>query len=75
MSDLNDFTQNGFAMVPNLLDAATIETLLAALAGVRTTEAVKQRGGRAFGIGGCWTLCPPSVRWRKAMCCKDWSPR
>lgn len=50
MNGLETFTQAGFAIVPNVLDAARVDAVLAALANVQTTEAVKQRAGRAFGI-------------------------
>jgi ectoine hydroxylase-related dioxygenase (phytanoyl-CoA dioxygenase family) len=50
MNGLNDFTQNGFAIVPNVLAAEAIEVLQTALAQVHRNEAVKQRAGHAFGI-------------------------
>lgn len=50
MNWIEDFHQNGFAIVPNVIDEARIEALLAALSEVRVTTAVKQRAGRAFGI-------------------------
>lgn len=43
-------TENGFAIVPNVIDAATVDDLLAALAHIHLGDAVKQRAGRAFGI-------------------------
>lgn len=42
--------QDGYAIVPDVLNAGTIEALLAALADIQLDEAVKQRAGRAFGI-------------------------
>jgi ectoine hydroxylase-related dioxygenase (phytanoyl-CoA dioxygenase family) len=50
MSTLERFPQNGFAIVPNVLDAATVTSILHALASVHLQDAVKQRAGRAFGI-------------------------
>jgi ectoine hydroxylase-related dioxygenase (phytanoyl-CoA dioxygenase family) len=61
MSNLNSFQQNGFIIVPNVVDAATIKALLDALADVRLQDAVKQRAGRAFGIR-CLLDVVPAVR-------------
>lgn len=58
MNTLENFQQNGFAIVPNVIDAAMVSALLNDLAGVRSTEAVKQRAGRAFGIRRLLELVP-----------------
>lgn len=50
MSWQEDFKKNGFAVVPNVLDAAQIEVLSNALSQVHLDESIKQRAGRAFGI-------------------------
>lgn len=47
---MNDLEQNGFAILPQVLDDAMLEAGLTALAEVRIAAAVKQRAGRAFGI-------------------------
>jgi ectoine hydroxylase-related dioxygenase (phytanoyl-CoA dioxygenase family) len=58
MTILTDFEQNGFAIVPNVLDAAMVTTLLDNLARVRLNDAVKHRAGRAFGIRRLLELVP-----------------
>ncbi len=58
MTTLADFQQNGFAIMPNVLAAATVSALLDALARVRLNDAVKQRAGRAFGIRRLLELVP-----------------
>jgi ectoine hydroxylase-related dioxygenase (phytanoyl-CoA dioxygenase family) len=58
MTTLTDFEQNGFAIVANVLDAAMVTTLLDDLARVRLNDAVKHRGGRAFGIRRLLELVP-----------------
>lgn len=58
MNTLENFQQNGFAIIPNVIDAAMVSALLNDLAGVRLTKAVKQRAGRAFGIRRLLELVP-----------------
>jgi ectoine hydroxylase-related dioxygenase (phytanoyl-CoA dioxygenase family) len=50
MKWLENLQQNGFAIVPNVIGAATIDELIAMFTRVRMNDAVKRRVGRAFGI-------------------------
>ena len=58
MNWLETFEQNGFTVVPQVVDETTVAALLDALACVRLTAAVKQRAGRAFGIRRLLELVP-----------------
>src|SRR5258705_2815867 len=42
--------RDGFAVVEDVLDAATVDSLRDQLADVRTDEATRRRAGKAFGI-------------------------
>ncbi len=55
---MNELAENGFSIIPKVVDETTIAALLNALANVRATNAVKQRAGRAFGIRRLLELVP-----------------
>ncbi|HEX4951160.1 MAG TPA: phytanoyl-CoA dioxygenase family protein, partial [Blastocatellia bacterium] len=66
MNDLTGFQQNGFAIVPNVLDAAAVAALLNALTRVQLSDAVKQREGRAFGMRRLLELVPAVRVWAES---------
>lgn len=55
---MSQLEENGFAIIPKVIDDATVAALLDALANVRLHDAVKQRAGRAFGIRRLLELVP-----------------
>lgn len=55
---MKELKENGFAIIPKVIDEATVAALLNALATVRLNDAVKQRAGRAFGIRRLLELVP-----------------
>lgn len=58
MNYVSDFQQNGFAIVPNVIETAAVTTLQEALTRVRLNDTVKQRSGRAFGMRRLLELVP-----------------
>lgn len=55
---MSELEEQGFAIIPKVIDESTVEALLDALASVGLTDAVKQRAGRAFGIRCLLELVP-----------------
>ncbi len=55
---MSELDENGFAIIPKVIDESTVAALLDALASVRLNAAVKQRAGRAFGIRRLLELVP-----------------
>ena len=55
---MSGLEENGFAIIPKVINDVTVAALLDALASVRLHDAVKQRAGRAFGIRRLLELVP-----------------
>ncbi len=55
---MSELQENGFAIIPRVVDQPTVAALLNAVASVGLTDAVKQRAGRAYGIRRLLELVP-----------------
>ncbi len=55
---MSELEEQGFAIIPKVIDQPTVAALLDALASVRLQDAVKQRAGRAYGIRRLLELVP-----------------
>ncbi len=53
-----DLESDGFAIVPDVLDASTIDRLRDHLADIRADEATSRRGGKAFGVRNLLNVIP-----------------
>lgn len=71
MGYVEDIARDGFAVVPEFLDSATIARALAALAQARIENGEGQRAGKAFGIRNLLNVVPRTRELANSAACRS----